>query len=774
MAPVGAAAGARSASCGRTGGGVRLSPGEALLYEREVLKQRRCERLKQVRCKENAFARSKRDKYALKCEEEEKAKREAQVQAELEEKRAHLSRLMHERLLRDAQRGGAQRAATALDMSRENELARQQVLLAQRRADEARRAADALAKSREKKLAEIIEEAKTKERKLQVRDAELQRAKDAADKGRELARYLARAPEDAPLCILGWDDRGAVDFSKTCFHVLRHAEATDLAAGEQEAARTRVPAPVAPPEPAVVASRPRSLSPAPAPTPEQLQIADARGKAAEAEEVRRRRDAECEQRLVEEAKRERREKAKLVANAAGLPYAADRHRPADRWAWRSSGGFGGGSLPTDASVAVVERQLAEILAEAHKAAPMYSPELGRWVTAGEDTYVEKAVSSSQSSVSGEPSTDEMSAIADAIQAAGSPQPAVVHPALVAPPAFACPEPQLVSADWQDRALPQRAQQSASQRRAAEASQEDLQSSNDGLLSTPPSSASRVKTSSHIGEFTPSDLTDSCFDTPERPSRGRTTTTDRAVGKNQQRPSAHESVIRSAGLLPDEDSRTGSSIVVQDDLLTQPAASAARLAGRNDWPASPDFGRNPASPQSRISVSPATLLQSPEFGQRREDATRQQVSAYRPGGPPTEALPPPLPKLDSSSREAEAPPSFERMAQLLGEAEALLSETAAAAVPLLDERSNAQLRRSLQELAKEGLAAAQPQQRRERPAAPQGVVAPAAAASPQAGHASAPSPAAPASLNSRWGAQELSAQLDQICRELDAAVEVLPD
>eukprot|EP00929_Paragymnodinium_shiwhaense_P008011 TRINITY_DN11192_c0_g1_i3.p1 TRINITY_DN11192_c0_g1~~TRINITY_DN11192_c0_g1_i3.p1 ORF type:complete len:104 (-),score=20.46 TRINITY_DN11192_c0_g1_i3:103-414(-) len=74
----------------------------------------------------------------------------------------------------------------------------------------------------------------------------------------------------------------------------------------------------------------------------------------------------------------------------------------------------------------------------------------------------------------------------------------------------------------------------------------------------------------------------------------------------------------------------------------------------------------------------------------------------------------------------------------------------------------------------GLAAAQPQQRRERPAAPQGVVAPAAAASPQAGHASAPSPAAPASLNSRWGAQELSAQLDQICRELDAAVEVLPD
>mmetsp|Transcript_66682 Transcript_66682/g.214822 ORF Transcript_66682/g.214822 Transcript_66682/m.214822 type:complete len:801 (+) Transcript_66682:67-2469(+) len=293
---------------------VSLSPGELERHQREAARKLRCERLRQVRRREDALGRAERRQLLGEQRRLERQHEAAELRARLEAKRAQLEGLMEERAACEAARGAAGRAAASRRRERSLEEERSAQLEAQRRLLEAQRGAEALRRNREPRMAQLRELCARRALQWRVRGSEDRRAHEAAESGRAAAAAgQAQAREEerkaVELCrrrprrvpVADRDRRGGSDYAKTCYHTLHH--------GQGQGA------------PEVQAELDRPLSPQPAPTPSQLQRADARGRAAKAEVALARLDEDLERRMAAEEAQNRLAKVRRAASA-GAPCRA--------------------------------------------------------------------------------------------------------------------------------------------------------------------------------------------------------------------------------------------------------------------------------------------------------------------------------------------------------------------------------------------------------------------------------------------------------------------
>mmetsp|Transcript_3914 Transcript_3914/g.7182 ORF Transcript_3914/g.7182 Transcript_3914/m.7182 type:complete len:706 (-) Transcript_3914:156-2273(-) len=289
------------------GGCVKLSPGEEERYKRETGRQLRCERLRQVRQREDALAQASRSSYLKRRCSDEKQRQAAEVCQLLEKKRQQLLGLLEEQEACNRAHGTAQRQALEHQRRKSLDAARQQQAEAEQRELEALRCQEALRRQREPRLREEREVREQLERQWQLRERESLRAQEAAERGREAvarkeveARFFELQAREAakalPRRVHCTDSQGAIDYSKTYYHITQHGPTSE--------------------EPGIQADLGRALSPAPAPTPAQLQKAQVRGLAAQAKIATQKTLETAEQWLASEEANCRAEKVQRVVAAA--------------------------------------------------------------------------------------------------------------------------------------------------------------------------------------------------------------------------------------------------------------------------------------------------------------------------------------------------------------------------------------------------------------------------------------------------------------------------
>lgn len=260
---------------------------------------------------------------------------------QLEAKRAKMASLLEEQAICNAARGAAKHAAEAQQRQKGIEAVKKEELEASRRVLEGQRAAGALQLCRDTRLAACVAEQAQIERQWQVREGENERARVAAEAGRDawFARKAAEQEAEAerqqalkalPQRVRSTDGHGNMDYSKTYFHVSNHAPELD--------------------ELVVEAEFHRPLSPAPAVTPMQRFQATNRGLVAEAHLAIQRHDEDREKRLATAEAENRAAKVQqvLALQAAAAPRAV----PVAAW----------GVLEGAAKVAA-EAEMADILAQ---------------------------------------------------------------------------------------------------------------------------------------------------------------------------------------------------------------------------------------------------------------------------------------------------------------------------------------------------------------------------------------------------------------------------
>lgn len=289
---------------------VRLSPGEEERYRQETSKRLRCERLRQVRRREDEIAKELRQAHAERQRQELEALKAAELQAQLQAKRAKLAGLLEERALAEALTGAADREAAARGREAELHTARAAAEEAGRKQLEAERALEALRSSRAARLAATQPVVVRKQRLEEVRSAEQLRARRAAELGRKsLTVAEAAAKEEkllaeeaakyGPIRVLKTDTYGLEEYAKTYYHTVQH---------DQTDAQVEVEAEFE-----------RPLSPPPCPTPMQVQIAADRGKAAAKASAARKQQEAKRQEAEAAEKLKRQEEACALGVAAGKP-----------------------------------------------------------------------------------------------------------------------------------------------------------------------------------------------------------------------------------------------------------------------------------------------------------------------------------------------------------------------------------------------------------------------------------------------------------------------
>lgn len=270
---------------------ISLSPGELEKYEKETSRRLRSERLRQVRQHEDARTGESRRSYLERKQQEEQKQQALEVQTQLEAKKTKLARLLEEQALCAAAQGAAKQAAAQHQRQMVVEEAERERLETHRRALEAQRGSEALRRVREEQLAEQRLEKEQVERQWQVRAGENKRAREAAEASRDAAMERRAIEEQAeaerrellkmsPQRVRSVDGQGNVDYSRTYYHVISHASASDA--------------------PCVEAELHRPLTPPPAVTQWQHAQAASRGRDAEDWIARKRLEADVERRLAAE------------------------------------------------------------------------------------------------------------------------------------------------------------------------------------------------------------------------------------------------------------------------------------------------------------------------------------------------------------------------------------------------------------------------------------------------------------------------------------------
>eukprot|EP00930_Biecheleria_cincta_P047040 TRINITY_DN32542_c0_g1_i1.p1 TRINITY_DN32542_c0_g1~~TRINITY_DN32542_c0_g1_i1.p1 ORF type:complete len:649 (+),score=170.22 TRINITY_DN32542_c0_g1_i1:85-2031(+) len=335
---------------------VILSPGEIQRHQQESLHRLRCERLKQVRQRESVKARVCSSAYAKKQKFHEQQQQVAELQAQLEAKRARLADLLKEHAIAEAERGAAMRQAVCKGLEASAAETRAASQKAHLRKQERQRAVEALRRNRQDQLQAQRSEAEKTQRRRHVRAEEELRARRAASLGRASVVLRETATLDAhheaeeaarrlPKPVLKTDIHGLQQYSKTYFHVVHHGP------NEHE-------------EPEIDAALDRPLSPPPQPTPLQRQAAVDRGKIAIKEALVLRQQQAAELQQTKQAERARQEKARMVAEAYSTVRSGSEKWTAELLPWRAK-----------ADSATAKAEIEEILAESGAQTP---PGVLRW------------------------------------------------------------------------------------------------------------------------------------------------------------------------------------------------------------------------------------------------------------------------------------------------------------------------------------------------------------------------------------------------------------
>eukprot|EP00927_Polykrikos_kofoidii_P077533 TRINITY_DN74470_c0_g1_i1.p1 TRINITY_DN74470_c0_g1~~TRINITY_DN74470_c0_g1_i1.p1 ORF type:complete len:783 (+),score=127.74 TRINITY_DN74470_c0_g1_i1:52-2400(+) len=727
----------------RRGDGVRLSPGEVTRHEGEALRARRCERLRQVRRREDAFARNARRLSEQARDEWQQQQRAEEVKQELDAQRRRLAELMSERDARETERGAAIRAAAHLREEKKAELVRQQELNARRREVEARRVAEAMEVRREIQNSHVREREKRCERRWLVREVEDQRAQIAAERGRESvsvsgalgreeSQHLARALQPRAPVV---DDRGQVDYSKTCYHVCRHGggaidtQADNFAAVEAEG-------------PCIQAEFNKALSSPSAPTPHQVHVSAERGKAAERERAARQRDAENQRRLAAEAFRERREKALRSASSGA--------QTGNRWAWRTIN-----SLGVDKAA---NMEMQKLLSALEPAAPPASRALGEWLpgpsTRGRPNSAGPSMRARSKGrvATSVPTPSEKRAGSRVSTHASDP---------ARPAASSGPGPRLVRSESDTgcstarNSIQQRSTTNASSgRKHAQGIKDEiripLHSTAPIFSKTPQPRSDGAGSADAAGTDSASDW---IFATPEQSHSGRHV----SAQKTARRPLREVSFDVSSDF---------TSSGFDESSLSPPGyrgrgfvADTSRAKAIDAF----ESDRN-HSEQAVVSSSLPTHVHSTTMAvsEMTNDRSSHASLAVLPELSHSEAT---ISSAPSDSIRMSRGDPRKNMDALLGEAEALLRETAAAAVPLLGDGANvAGLKEALGTLAGGGA-----NESIDASCNPRALHSHGVSADGRRGEDTQRLHQQAAVLNNRWGAKDLSDQLETICRELDEAV-----